>query len=106
MVVKKVRLSSRVRKGDRITVEADPAEEPKAVYDLVEQVGKGLPLGLYNVTQVELAVTVAGDSGQHREDACGAHHAPEFLLAEVRRTRPQAARHAGGIRHRAQGAAG
>ena len=64
VVVRKVRLSSRGRKGDRITVEADPTQEPKAVYDLIESIGKALPLGLYNVTLVDLAVTVAGTVGK------------------------------------------
>ena len=64
VVVKKVRLSSRIKKGDRITVEADPAQEPEAVYALMETVGKGLPIGLYSVTQIELAVTVTGSIGK------------------------------------------
>ena len=64
IVVRKVRLSSRGRKGDKITVEADPAQEPKAVYDLIDSIGKALPLGLYNVTMVDLAVTLAGIGGK------------------------------------------
>jgi hypothetical protein len=65
VVVKKVRLSSRGRKGDRITVEADSTQEPQAVYDLIETISKGLPLGLYSVTQVEIAVTMAPEVGNH-----------------------------------------
>ena len=65
VVVKKVRLSSRGRKGDRITVEADPTQEPQAVYDLIETISKGLPLGVYSVTQVELAVTMVAEVGKY-----------------------------------------
>ena len=58
VVVKKLRLSSRVRSGDKITVEADGHSNRQAVHELLEQVGKSVPLHLYNVTQVELAATV------------------------------------------------
>ena len=62
VVVKKLRLSSQVVKGDRITVEADSSEDPKAVYTLLEQIGKGVPLHLYNVTQVELTASMVVDA--------------------------------------------
>ena len=65
VLVKKVRLSSRVKKGDRITVEADSTQESQAVYDLIEAIGKGLALDVYNVTQVDLSVTMAADVGKH-----------------------------------------
>ena len=58
------RAASHGRKGDRITVEADPTQAPQAVYDLIETINIGLPLGLYSVTQVELAVTMAAAVGQ------------------------------------------
>lgn len=58
VVVKKLRLSSRVRAGDRITVEADGNSNRQAVHELLAQVGKAVPLHLYNITQVELAATV------------------------------------------------
>lgn len=58
VVVKKLRLSSRIRAGDRITLEADGSSNRQAIYELLEQVNKALPLNLYNVTQVELAATV------------------------------------------------
>ena len=61
VAVKKLRLSSKVKKGDRITVEADAAGNPMAVYELLDQIGKSLPLHLYNVTQVELAASVMTD---------------------------------------------
>lgn len=62
VTVKKLRLSSRAKKGDRITLEADASGNPNAVYDLLEKIGKSLPLHLYNVTQVELAATVAAET--------------------------------------------
>ena len=58
VVVKKLRLSSRVKKGDRITLEADTAVNPDAVYALLEQIGKTLPMNMFNITQVELAASV------------------------------------------------
>lgn len=64
VVVKKLRLSSRVRLGDRITLEADTTGNRQAVYELVEQVRKALPLDQYNVTQVELSATVWMDAGK------------------------------------------
>jgi hypothetical protein len=56
--VKKLRLSSRIKKGDRITLEADSSDNPEAVYDLLDQIRTSLPLSMYNVTQVELAASV------------------------------------------------
>jgi hypothetical protein len=64
VVVKKLRLSSRVRLGDRITLEADGTGNRAAIYELMEQVGKAVPLHQYNVTQVELAATVWTDAGK------------------------------------------
>jgi len=62
VVVKKLRLSSKVKKGDRITLEADATTGPDSVYDLLDKIGKSIPLHLYNVTQVELAATVLVDA--------------------------------------------
>ena len=62
VTVKKLRLSSMARKGDRITLEADSTHDPDAVYELLERIGKVLPLHLYNVTQVELAASVTTDA--------------------------------------------
>ncbi len=59
VLVKKLRLSSRVNKGDRLTVEADATHNATAVYDLLDEIGKSLPLRQYNVTQVELTAYVA-----------------------------------------------
>ena len=64
VVVKKLRLSSRVKKGDRITLEADTTANPNAVYALLEQIGKTLPMNQYNITQVELAATVVENAGK------------------------------------------
>ena len=61
VTVKKLRLSSRVKRGDRITLEADTSLNRDAMYDLLDQVGKSIPLYLYNVTQAELAVSVTVD---------------------------------------------
>lgn len=61
VAVKKLRLSSRIKKGDRITLEADTTEDPHAVYVLLEKISKSVPLHLYNVTQVELTVSMVVD---------------------------------------------
>jgi hypothetical protein len=64
VVVKKLRLSSKVKKGDRITLEADAIGNPDAVYELLDKIGKCLPLHLYNVTQVELTASVVVDANK------------------------------------------
>lgn len=64
VVVRKLRLSSRVRPGDRITVEADGSSNRGAIYELLAQVGQSVPLHMYNVTQVELAATVLVAAGK------------------------------------------
>lgn len=60
VVMRKLRLSSSVNK-DRITLEADSNEDPKALYNLLDQLDKALHLALYRVTQVELAVSVVAN---------------------------------------------
>lgn len=62
VAVRLLRLSSRVKKGDRITVEANPDENPDAVYELLAKMS--LPLHLYNVTQVELTASVVMKTGE------------------------------------------
>ncbi len=62
VAVKKLRLSSRANKGDRITLEADTTQDPDAIYTLLDKVGKSVPLHLYNVTQVELSASVVVDA--------------------------------------------
>jgi hypothetical protein len=64
VVVKKLRLSSKVKRGDRLTLEADASTNSAAVYDLLDKIGKSLLLHLYNVTQVELAASVMVDSNR------------------------------------------
>lgn len=64
VVIRKLRLSSLVKKGDRITFEADATQNPDAVYELMEKIGRSLPLHLYNVTQVEIAASVITDAGK------------------------------------------
>lgn len=59
VALKKLRLSSRAVKGDRIMLEADAAVRPQAVYDLLDQVSTRLHLRTYNVTQAELTALVA-----------------------------------------------
>ncbi len=68
VAVKKLRLSSKVRKGDHITLEADTSHNPIAVYDLLDEIGKAIPLSMYNITYVELSasVTVAPDKPAKR----------------------------------------
>lgn len=53
--VKKMRLSSRVKKGERVTLEGD------AVYDTLDRLKFSLPLRVFNLTQVELSATVKLD---------------------------------------------
>jgi len=47
-----------IKLGDRITLEADTRKDAHALYDLLDETGKALPLNFYNVTQVEIAVAV------------------------------------------------
>jgi hypothetical protein len=63
VALKKLRLSSKVIKGDRITLEADAAHK-EDIYDLLDKVGRSVALKLFNVTQVELAALVATKSNQ------------------------------------------
>jgi hypothetical protein len=58
IVVKKLRLSSRSTKGERITLEADTSRDPQAVYALLDRIQAAMPMALYSVTQVDLAVTM------------------------------------------------
>jgi len=62
VTVKKLRLSSRVKKGDRITLEADASHNADAIYILLHKIGKSIPLHQYNVTQVELSASIIVDT--------------------------------------------
>ena len=64
VMVKKLRLSSQIKKGDRITLEADASRNSDAVYDLLDRIGQAVPLNLYNLTQVELSALVVVDANK------------------------------------------
>jgi hypothetical protein len=57
--VRKLRLSSTVRSGDRISLEANTTGNALALYDVIEQAGKAFPLELWNATQAEIVVQLA-----------------------------------------------
>ena len=65
----------------------------KAVYDLIKTINKGLPLGLYSVTQSELAVTMAAD---HDGLAVGVGQQP-CRLAQVLGQGGDGEQHQGGV---------
>jgi hypothetical protein len=56
VIVKKLRLSSRATKGERISLEADTSQDPQAVYALLDRIQAAMPMAQYSVTQVNLAV--------------------------------------------------
>jgi hypothetical protein len=56
--LRKLRLSARMKGGDRITLEADATRNAHAINDLLDRVGRSVPLNLYDVTQVELSATI------------------------------------------------
>lgn len=64
VTVKKLRLSSRIKRGDRITLEADTSDKPDAVYTLLDQLRNSLPVNRYRVTQVELVASVVMDGNK------------------------------------------
>ena len=66
VAIRKLRLSSRVIKGDRITVEADSSRGSEGIYRLIQSIEKSVPLDVYSVTQVELSASVrkTGASGR------------------------------------------
>ena len=61
VAVRKLRLSSRFKKGERITLEADITNDADAIYNLLDRIGKATPLHLYNITQVEIVASVVVD---------------------------------------------
>jgi len=61
VAVKKLRLTDKVVRGDRITLEADAGARADAIYDLLEKVKKSVPLKLCRVTQAEVVAKVATD---------------------------------------------
>ena len=62
VAVKKLRLSSKVKRGDRVTLEADAGGSVDAIYDLNDKLIGSLPSALYSVSQVELAASVMVES--------------------------------------------
>jgi hypothetical protein len=59
VAVKKLRLTSKVVRTDRVTLEADATANREAIYDLLDEVMGPVRLRTYYVTQVELAALVA-----------------------------------------------
>ena len=103
VAVRKLRLSSRVRKGDRITVEADVSNTPEAVYDLLEQVSRSTPLHLYSVTQVELAASVVMDAEKPPERVSIRITYPNSCSLKYDERDLKLRGDAGSLRHRTQG---
>lgn len=84
VAVRKLRLTSRVNKGERITLEADPSGNCDALYELLERIGRSTPLDLYNITQVEIVASVLTDAEKPVQRVPIRITYPEFLFAQVR----------------------
>ena len=56
-----LRLSSRARRGDRVTLEADDSIRPDAIHDVLEVLDERISLRLFSVTRAELVARVAAD---------------------------------------------
>lgn len=63
--VRKLRLAAVHAPGTRIQVEAEPYPNRDAVYDLLEDIKKGIYFNLYRVSQVELVAMI--DAGQDQK---------------------------------------
>ena len=61
VAVRQMRLSLRVRRGDRITIEADNSIQADVIYDVLDVICGFMPLHLFHVTQAELVAVVAAD---------------------------------------------
>ena len=61
VAVRLLRLSSRARRGDRITLEADDSIHPDAIHDVLEILDKRISLRLFSVTRAELVARVAAE---------------------------------------------
>jgi len=59
--LRKMRLSSMLKKGERLTLEADTSVDPHAIHDLLSRIGPGLPPRTFNVTMLELTARVSTD---------------------------------------------
>lgn len=62
--VRKLRLTSTVRKGDRLTLEADVWENEGALHALLNQAGRAFPMGLWNVTWAEISAQLVPRDGK------------------------------------------
>jgi len=62
VAVKKLRLSSRAKTGERITLESDNTQSAGAVYALLDKLGQSVPLHTYAVTQADLTVKAMHDA--------------------------------------------
>ena len=82
VAVKKLRLSSRLRSGDRITLEADTSKSGHAIHDLLDRLGQSALVRLYNVSQVELSVTIQDALGK-RPKRIVPNYPSQFLFAEI-----------------------
>ena len=61
VALRMLRLSSRARRGDRITLEADDSLHPDAIHDVLEVLDQRISLHLFSVTRAELVARVAAD---------------------------------------------
>ncbi|HYC55122.1 MAG TPA: hypothetical protein VEL28_09310 [Candidatus Binatia bacterium] len=59
--LRKLRLSSMTRKGERVTLEGDTIANRGAIHDFLARIGPGLPPRDFNVTMVELTARVSTD---------------------------------------------
>ena len=83
VTVKKLRLSSRVKRGDRITLEADTSDNPDAVYDLLDEI-KNILAAEYVQRHPSGTGGFGGDGcGQAGENGDDPHHLSQLLLAQV-----------------------
>jgi hypothetical protein len=64
VTIMKLHLSSQIKKGDRITLEADSSQNSDAIYDLLDQIGKAVPLNMYHLTQTEISASIVVDSSK------------------------------------------
>ena len=64
VAVRLLRLSSRARRGDRVTLEADDSIRPDAIHDVLEILDERISLHLFSVTRAELVARVAADGGK------------------------------------------
>lgn len=59
--IRKLRLSSRFNKGEKLILEAEGSD---AIYDLLDRIKKLISLNMYNVTQVEVVASIVADANK------------------------------------------